>query len=62
MSLTLGAAIIGAVLPLTPLGAVFGFVAPPPVFYGFLVVAVAAYVLLVEMVKRLFFRYVAPGH
>ncbi len=62
MSLTLGAAIIGAVLPLTPLGAVFGFVAPPPVFYGFLVVAVAAYLLLVEMVKRLFFRYVAPGH
>jgi Mg2+-importing ATPase len=60
MALTLGTALIGAVLPLTPLGAVFGFVAPPASFYGFLVAAVASYLVLVELVKRLFFRFIAP--
>jgi Mg2+-importing ATPase len=58
--LTLGAAAIGALLPLTPLGAFFGFVAPPVSFYLFLATAVVTYLALVEMVKRLFFRYVAP--
>ena len=58
--LTLGAAAIGALLPLTPLGAFFGFVAPPVSFYLFLAAAVVAYLTLVELVKRLFFRYYAP--
>ena len=40
----------------------FGFVAPPVSFYLFLATAVVAYLALVEMVKRLFFRYVAPRH
>ncbi|MCW2239144.1 cation transporting ATPase C-terminal domain-containing protein [Azospirillum canadense] len=58
--LTLGAASIGALLPLTPLGAFFGFVTPPPTFYLFLAAAVVTYLALVEMVKRMFFRRIAP--
>ena len=62
IGLTLGAAAVGALLPLTPLGAFFGFVAPPLSFYLFLAAAVATYLVLVEIVKRLFFRYIAPQH
>jgi P-type Mg2+ transporter len=60
--LTLGTAAVGALLPLTPLGAFFGFVAPPLAFYLFLAAAVVTYLVLVEIVKRLFFRYIAPQH
>ena len=52
----------GALLPLTPLGVFFGFVAPPVSFYLFLAAAVGTYLALVELVKRLFFRYVAPDN
>jgi Mg2+-importing ATPase len=55
--LTLAVVLIGLVIPLTPLGALFGFVAPPPAFYLFLVVATLAYLLLVEGVKRLLYRH-----
>lgn len=61
MALTLGAAAIGAVLPLTPLAGFFGFVAPPASLYLFLAASVVAYLALVEMVKRLFYRYLAPN-
>lgn len=61
MGLTLGAAAIGAVLPLTPLAGFFGFVAPPVSFYLFLAASVATYLALVEVVKRLFYRYIAPA-
>ena len=50
--LTLGAVFVGLLIPLTPLGRLLGFVEPPPGFYVFLVGAVAAYLLLVELVKR----------
>ena len=46
--LTIGVVLLGLIIPLTPLGPVFGFVEPPPGFYLFLVLAVAAYLLLVE--------------
>ena len=49
VALTLGAAVAGALLPLTPLGAFFGFVAPPVSFYLFLAAAVATYLVLVEL-------------
>jgi P-type Mg2+ transporter len=45
-----------ALLPLTPVGAWFGFVAPPPTFYAAVVVMALAYLVLVEMVKRAFYR------
>ena len=54
--LTLGVVLIGLVFPLTPLGPLFGFREPPAAFYLFLVLAVAAYLLLVEGVKRLLYR------
>ncbi|HVO48382.1 MAG TPA: magnesium-translocating P-type ATPase [Steroidobacteraceae bacterium] len=46
-----------AVLPLTPLGWYLGFVAPPPSFYAILAVMVVAYLLLVQLVKLVFYRY-----
>lgn len=45
---------IGIVLPMTPLGADFGFVRLPPAFFAFLAVATATYLLLVELMKRRF--------
>ena len=54
--LTLGVVLIGLVFPLTPLGPLFGFREPPAAFYLFLVSAVAAYLLLVEGVKRFLYR------
>ena len=50
--------LLGLIIPLTPLGPVLGFVEPPPGFYLFLVVAVAAYLLLVEVAKRFLYRHV----
>ena len=59
--LTLGVVAVGLLIPLTPLGALLGFVEPPPGFYAFLAVAVAAYLLMVELVKRhLYRRLVRP--
>lgn len=51
-TLTIGVVLVGLLLPLTPLGALFGFVAPPASFYVFVLAAVTAYLLLVEAVKR----------
>jgi Mg2+-importing ATPase len=58
--LSLAVVAVGVALPLTPLGALFGFVAPPATFYLFLVAAAAAYLALVEATKRLFYRRLAP--
>lgn len=55
-SLSIGAVAIGLVVTLTPLGALFGFVLPPAGFYLFLVATVAAYLLLAEGAKRLYYR------
>jgi Mg2+-importing ATPase len=47
--------LVGALLPLSPLADVLGFAPPPATFYLALVVMVAAYLVLVELGKRLFF-------
>jgi len=50
-------AIAGAiVLPFLPLGDWFGFVAPPPLFFVFLLMATLAYLGLVEISKIVFYR------
>jgi Mg2+-importing ATPase len=54
--LTVGAVLLGLLIPLTPLGQLFGFVEPPAGFYLFLIAAVAAYLVLVEMAKRRLYR------
>lgn len=56
-ALTLGAAAIGAILPLTPLANFFGFVAPPASLYMFLAGSVVTYLVLVEATKKLLYRY-----
>jgi P-type Mg2+ transporter len=54
--LTIGVVLLGLLIPLTPLGPVFGLVALPPGYYLFLGGAVTAYLLLVEGVKQLLYR------
>jgi Mg2+-importing ATPase len=56
---TVGVAIV---LPLLAVGRWFDFVAPPPLFFVFLVVMTAAYLGLVEMAKSLFYRFTDPRH
>jgi Mg2+-importing ATPase len=43
--------------PLLPLGAWFGFVAPPKLFFVYLFGATVAYLTLVEFVKGIFYRF-----
>ena len=54
MATVLAAVVIGTVLPFTPIGADLGFIPLPPLFFAFLAVATATYLLLVEGVKRHF--------
>jgi len=49
-------AAVAVALPFTLLGAVFGFVAPPLEFFAFLTAFVVAYLALVEVLKRIFYR------
>jgi Mg2+-importing ATPase len=56
-SLSIGVVALGLIITLTPLGSLFGFVLPPAGFYLFLVATVAAYLLLVEAAKRLYYRH-----
>ena len=57
LAMTSLAVVLGAaLLPLTSVGSYFGFVAPPAGFYGVLVLVVSAYLVLVEWIKRVFYR------
>jgi Mg2+-importing ATPase len=49
-----------ALLPFTPFGAHLGFVRPPALFFPVLAAMVLAYLLAVEGMKRLFYRFFAP--
>ncbi len=46
----------GLVLPFTPLASHLGFLAPPPLYFVILIILVATYVFLVEMVKNIFLK------
>jgi Mg2+-importing ATPase len=48
---------VGFLIPYTPIGALFNFVAPPLEFYLALVGIIASYLVLVEVVKYYFYRY-----
>ncbi len=52
-TLTVAAVAVAAVLPLTPVGHWFGLISLPIAYYGFVAVATAAYVGLVELIKPL---------
>ncbi len=59
-ALTLTSLLVVAIaigLPLTPWGALLGFVAPPPFFYGVLAAMVLAYLCVVELTKRAFYAW-----
>jgi len=49
-------AAVGALLPFSPAAPYLGFAPLPPVFFGFLVLMIAIYLGLVEIVKRWFYR------
>src|SRR5271154_3645209 len=55
--MNIGAIAIAIVLPFVPLGVWFGFVAPPLLFFAFLVVTTLAYLGLVEISKIVFYRF-----
>ncbi|MGC8939964.1 MAG: magnesium-translocating P-type ATPase [Candidatus Bathyarchaeia archaeon] len=44
------------ILPFTPLGELFDFVAPPPTFFIALAVLIGVYLMLVEAVKKWFYK------
>ena len=48
---------VGAILPFTPLGTYFGFVAPPAEFYAILAAMVVTYLAIVEVAKRGFYKW-----
>src|SRR5271168_3906403 len=55
--MNIAAIAVAIVLPFVPWGVWFGFVAPPPLFFVFLVVATLAYLALVEISKIAFYRF-----
>ena len=59
---SLGIVALAAILPYTPLAAMLGLVPLPPEFFAILGAMVAAYLLLVELVKRWFFRHWERRH
>lgn len=54
---SLAVAVIGAVLPFTPVGTYFGFVPPPARFYLILAGMVVVYLVMVEVAKQGFYRW-----
>ena len=55
--MTFAAVAVAIVLPVVPPGRWFGFVVPPWTFFIFLSGATLAYLMLVEITKRLFYRF-----
>jgi P-type Mg2+ transporter len=59
VAMALGSVAVAIALPLLPFGRWFDFVAPPPLFFAYLIGATAAYLALVEIIKGLFYRFTA---
>ncbi|SEE16631.1 Mg2+-importing ATPase [Rhizobiales bacterium GAS188] len=59
VAMAIGCVAVAVVLPLLPVGKWFGFVAPPPLFFVYLIGATAAYLVLVEITKGFFYRFTA---
>ncbi|MDW7556770.1 magnesium-translocating P-type ATPase (plasmid) [Azospirillum brasilense] len=56
-ALSVGMVLLAALIPLSPLGPLFGFVSLPLGYFIFLAGTVAAYLILAESIKRLFYRW-----
>ena len=59
LAMALGSVAVAIALPFLSLGQWFGFVAPPPLFFVYLIGATAAYLVLVEIIKGHFYRFAA---
>jgi Mg2+-importing ATPase len=57
--MSFGVLAVAIALALLPVGIWFGFVPPPPIFFGFLAGATVAYLALVEIIKWFFYRATA---
>jgi Mg2+-importing ATPase len=55
--MAIGVVALAILLPYLPLAKWFGFVAPPPFFFVYLIGATAAYLALVEISKVFFYRF-----
>jgi len=55
-AMALGVIAVAIALPLLPVRRWLGFVAPPPLFFVFLIGATSAYLAIVETNKRIFCR------
>jgi len=53
---SLSVVLAAALLPLSPLAAMLGFTAPPPLFYLLLTAMVLSYLIIVQFVKRWFYK------
>jgi Mg2+-importing ATPase len=62
IAMALGIVVVAIVLPFLPIGGWLGFVALPPLFFVYLVLVTAAYLALVEVTKRLFYRAFSGSH
>jgi Mg2+-importing ATPase len=58
---SLACVVVGAVVPFTPVARIFGFTPLPPAFFGILGLMVLAYLGLVELAKRYFYRNLPAG-
>jgi Mg2+-importing ATPase len=59
--MALGVVAVAIALPILPVGRWLGFVAPPPLFFVFLIGATLAYLAIVEITKRIFYSAVLVG-
>ena len=57
VAMAFSAVAVAIALPLLPFGSWFGFVAPPTSFFVYLIGATAAYLILVELAKGIFYRF-----
>ena len=60
-AMALGVLTAAVALPFTPLAGLFGLVPLPPLFYVALLVMTAVYLVLLEAVKRQFWRMAGRG-
>jgi len=61
-AMAVGVIAVAIALPLLPVvGRWLGFAAPPPLFFAFLVGATLAYLAIVEITKRIFYRAMSAG-
>jgi P-type Mg2+ transporter len=59
IALAIGTSVLTVALPFLPIGAWFQFVIPPPAYFGFLVVVVAGFLIVIEPVKRALYAHLS---